>query len=271
MEIAGDLVVRMGRGAASSLLIGIGNPLRGDDGVGPWLVETWGQRRAWRAASHAAAFGAAEGQAGDQLTGLRVLVVDQLLPELAEELAAVRRVLFVDAWRVASNQGARAGRPLQTGSQDAEASRNAPLGSGHRDSDPQRSEPQRSEPRLLPIATADRRAADAAGWGVPAWTPGHHLTAAVLLQLTAGLYGRVPAAHSLLIPATAFAATDPGGGPSRFSASLRIQLPRAWQLLDHWLQQTCVFGVSASGEFERRDCDDTILLFNGSPAAKSPG
>jgi hypothetical protein len=58
-----------------------------------------------------------------------------------------------------------------------------------------------------------------------------------LLQLTECLYGRAPAAQSLLIPATAFAATDPDGGAARFSAGLRIQLPRAWQLLDQWLQQ----------------------------------
>ena len=52
-----------------SLLIGIGNPLRGDDGVG------------WRLA--------------EELGGL---AVHQLTPELAAELAAVDRVLFVDAW-----------------------------------------------------------------------------------------------------------------------------------------------------------------------------
>jgi hypothetical protein len=54
--------------AARPLLIGIGNPLRGDDGVGWHLV------------------------------GERGLCRHQLTPELAEALAAAERVLFVDAW-----------------------------------------------------------------------------------------------------------------------------------------------------------------------------
>jgi len=41
----------------------------------------------------------------------------------------------------------------------------------------------------------------------------------------------------LLIPATAFAVTDPGGGSACFSAGLRMELPRAWLLLDQWLQE----------------------------------
>jgi hypothetical protein len=201
MEIAAGLAVRTGGWPASSLLIGIGNPLRGDDGVGPWLVETWGRRRARRGEVR----GAQRGEGGELLARLQMRVVDQLLPELAEELATVRRVLFVDAWRV--SLGAR------------------PLGSG---------------PRLLPVAAADRRAGSEAAWGsTPGWTPGHHLGPAGLLQLSECLYGRAPAADSLLIPATAFAASDPDAGPARFSAGLRLQLPRAWQLLDHWLESPC--------------------------------
>ena len=209
MEIAGGLVMRTGRGPASSLLIGIGNPLRGDDGVGPWLVETWGRRRAWR--------GEVRGEGPELPARLRVRLVDQLLPELAEELAAVRRVLFVDAWRVVPGAA----------SQDAEPSGGGLLGDG----------PLGSGLRLLPIAAADRRAGSGAGSGVPGWTPGHQLAPALLLQLTEGLYGRAPAAQSLLIPATAFAVTDPGGGSACFSAGLRMELPRAWLLLDQWLQE----------------------------------
>jgi len=217
MEIAGGLVMRTGRGPASSLLIGIGNPLRGDDGVGPWLVETWGRRRAWRGEVRGEECAEECGERPELPARLRVRVVDQLLPELAEELAAVRRVLFVDAWRVVPGAAP----------QHAEPSGGRPLGDG----------PLGSGLRLLPIAAADRRAASGAGSGVPGWTPGHHLAPALLLQLTECLYGRAPAAQSLLIPATAFAATDPGGGAACFSAGLRIQLPRAWQLLDQWLQQ----------------------------------
>jgi Ni,Fe-hydrogenase maturation factor len=54
--------------AATVLLIGIGNPLRGDDGVGWHLV------------------------------GERGLCRHQLTPELIPSLATADRVLFVDAW-----------------------------------------------------------------------------------------------------------------------------------------------------------------------------
>ncbi len=61
---------------ARSLVIGIGNPLRSDDGVGWQLAEEVGG-----------------------------LAVHQLTPELAAELAAVDRVLFVDAWQLALGPG----------------------------------------------------------------------------------------------------------------------------------------------------------------------
>ena len=57
-----------GAGTGGALLIGIGNPLRGDDGVGWHLVEG---------------------------LGLQCL---QLTPELAEAVAAADRLLIVDAW-----------------------------------------------------------------------------------------------------------------------------------------------------------------------------
>ena len=81
------------------LVIGLGNPLRGDDGVGWWLA-----RRARPAAT--------------------VKLVPQLTPELALEVAAARRVLFVDAWCVGQGDGG-AGRnaapllrPLRPGEGD---------------------------------------------------------------------------------------------------------------------------------------------------------
>ncbi|MCP9926299.1 hydrogenase maturation protease [Cyanobium sp. CH-040] len=52
-------------------VIGIGNPLRGDDGVGALLAEQVGGRS-----------------------------VQQLTPELAEELSQLEAVLFIDAWQV---------------------------------------------------------------------------------------------------------------------------------------------------------------------------
>lgn len=63
------------------LVIGIGNPLRGDDGVGALLAE------------QAAVFTAA-----DPAGPVAVRSVQQLTPELAEELAQLDAVLFIDAW-----------------------------------------------------------------------------------------------------------------------------------------------------------------------------
>lgn len=60
-----------------SLIIGYGNTLRGDDGVGPVVAE-WVGRIV---------------DAGRT----RVLVRHQLTPELAEDVAAADRVIFVDA------------------------------------------------------------------------------------------------------------------------------------------------------------------------------
>lgn len=58
------------------LLIGIGNPLRGDDGVGP-------------AVAHAVA--------ALHRDGVRAIAVHQLTPDLAADLAAVDTAILVDA------------------------------------------------------------------------------------------------------------------------------------------------------------------------------
>jgi hydrogenase maturation protease len=60
----------------TALVIGYGNTLRGDDGLGPHTVAA------------VAALG---------LPGVRTRIVQQLLPELAAELAEVRCAIFVDA------------------------------------------------------------------------------------------------------------------------------------------------------------------------------
>jgi hydrogenase maturation protease len=62
---------------AGVLVLGIGNPLRGDDGVG------------WRAASELASRLAA--------CSAQVLPCHQLTPELAQPLAGADRVIFIDA------------------------------------------------------------------------------------------------------------------------------------------------------------------------------
>ncbi|MFZ9228376.1 MAG: hydrogenase maturation protease [Prochlorococcaceae cyanobacterium] len=65
----------------AALVIGIGNPLRSDDGAGALLAE------------QAAVITAADAQGP-----VAVRSVQQLTPELAAELAALEAVLFIDAW-----------------------------------------------------------------------------------------------------------------------------------------------------------------------------
>jgi hydrogenase maturation protease len=65
------------------LVVGYGNPLRGDDGIGP----------------HVAGRIAARG-----FPGVRVLSLVQLVPELAADLAGARLVVFVDA-RIGGEEG----------------------------------------------------------------------------------------------------------------------------------------------------------------------
>jgi hydrogenase maturation protease len=68
-----------GRNLQSAILVlGYGNPLRGDDAVGPQIAQ-------------AVALWA--------LPGVRTLALHQLTPELAAVLAEVRYVLFVDGYR----------------------------------------------------------------------------------------------------------------------------------------------------------------------------
>lgn len=61
---------------ARTLIIGYGNPLRGDDGVGPAVAEVVA---AWK------------------IPDLRARAVAQLVPELVDDLKHAERVLFVDA------------------------------------------------------------------------------------------------------------------------------------------------------------------------------
>ncbi|MCK5828358.1 hydrogenase maturation protease [Candidatus Bipolaricaulota bacterium] len=56
------------------LVIGIGNELRGDDGIGPHVVDALPDR-----------------------PDLETMTVHQLVPELADRIRTARRVLFVDA------------------------------------------------------------------------------------------------------------------------------------------------------------------------------
>lgn len=142
------------------LVIGIGNPLRGDDGVGALLAE------------QAAVFTAA-----DPGGPVAVRSVQQLTPELVEELAQLEDVLFIDAWLT----------------------------------------PDRAEPRLTAIAAA-------AGA-----LESHRLEPAQLLVASQALYGRMPRAHLLQVPAHAL------GHGMELSAELQAVLPAARALLQAWL------------------------------------
>lgn len=64
----------MSAGAAETLVVGIGNDLRGDDAAGPMAAVSVACR-----------------------PGVRVITVHQLTPELSADLARAERVVFVDA------------------------------------------------------------------------------------------------------------------------------------------------------------------------------
>jgi hydrogenase maturation protease len=59
------------------LILACGNPLRSDDGIGPWLAE-WAEERF----------------AGDD--NVRILARQQWTPDLAEDIAHAEHVLFID-------------------------------------------------------------------------------------------------------------------------------------------------------------------------------
>lgn len=71
------VVVSMTQPQTRCLILACGNTLRGDDGVGPWLAE-WAENK-FRLE-----------------TDVRVIVRQQWTPELAEEIARVHSVLFID-------------------------------------------------------------------------------------------------------------------------------------------------------------------------------
>lgn len=89
---------------APLLVIGYGNTLRGDDGVGYQVAEAVAE---W------------------QLPGVRSRAVHQLLPELAEAMAEVKTVVFVDA--VVGNDSVALSTPLEIKIQPVRAKKEASL------------------------------------------------------------------------------------------------------------------------------------------------
>lgn len=97
-----------GTGDARSdvLVVGVGNDLRGDDGAGRAVVEELAARA---------------------VSGMRVIWSHQLVPELAEQIATVDLVIFVDAGHPGTTSTVDV-RPLPPGSPSLGAHQAAPAG-----------------------------------------------------------------------------------------------------------------------------------------------
>lgn len=192
----------------ADLVIGIGNPLRGDDGVGRWLAER------------------AEQLPPGTPTGDPPLVrtVQQLTPELAAELTDARRVLFIDAWwppgqGTGVHQAPAQPQALEAGGDGGGGAAPAVTASNGRPAAP----PSPRLQRLDALTPIHRRALHDDG------AFSHHLDPAGLLAITALLYGAAPEGWQLLVPAFAM--------PHRqgLSLPLRQLLPAAEVQLRHWI------------------------------------
>lgn len=196
-----------------ALVIGIGNPLRSDDGVGWWLA-----RRAER-----------------WLPPSQLRAVQQLTPELSADVAAAARVLFIDAWLVPGISGlvptsAHPGHPDWAGRSagGAEAERVTESATGRGDAI--------AETRWLPMlrnlvpAGLESGSLARAGAQEPLGAFSHQLSPGQLLGLADLLLGGRPQAWVLLVPAFCL---DHGEG---FSQRLRRRLPGAQRLLRQWIQ-----------------------------------
>ncbi len=197
----------MAEGGAD-LVIGIGNPLRGDDGVGWWLAER-----------------AEQLPPGTPTRGpLLVRTVQQLTPELAAELTDVRRVLFIDAWwppgpGTGVHQAPERPQALEAGGDGGSVAALAVTASNGRHT-------PRPSPHLqrLNVLSPERRPAIHEEGAFS-----HHLDPARLLAITALLYGAAPQGWQLLVPAFAM----PHG--QEISPQLHQLLPAAEAQLRHWL------------------------------------
>ena len=98
-KVAGAEVGGALSGGGPRLVIGVGNGLRRDDGAGPRLV--WELARGLRRRSALGRRGLAgrPSPAGQVQETVRLLVRQQLTPDLTMDLARCGAVLFVDAWQ----------------------------------------------------------------------------------------------------------------------------------------------------------------------------
>ncbi|MFN7898679.1 MAG: hypothetical protein ACK5N0_03300 [Synechococcaceae cyanobacterium] len=210
---------------AGDLVIGIGNSLRGDDGVGWWLAQ---RAERW-------------------LPPDRVRAVRQLTPELAAELAAATRVLFLDAWLPPGDSGwlsrpeADVARNRPAG---AEVPGNAPIPAAAGSATvpaPVRSAgwsaPAASEPAAPVLRRLRESGPEAEGATGPLTAFSHQLNPGTLMRMTQLLLGQRPEAWQLLVPAFEL---DHGEG---LSARQRALLPRAETLLRRWIQGEVATGL----------------------------
>ena len=162
----------MRAGPVRSLVIGIGNPLRGDDGI------------AWRLVARL-----------PSQAGLAVRCRQQLTPEMAADLAAVDRLLVIDAW---VGPGERAPLQLQ----------------------------ELAAPGALPqVGAVAETWAGAAPWGGAS----HGISPQALLALSQTLFGQAPRAQQLLLPAHSF------GHGEDISPALAGRLGEARGLIAGWI------------------------------------
>ncbi len=215
-----------GRGLAGDLVIGLGNSLRGDDGVGCWLAQ---RAERW-------------------LPAERVRAVRQLTPELADDLAAAGRVLFIDAWvapgdsgwlsrpeaDLAPNRAAVAEDPVQEPTTAAACSATVPAPASSAGWNAE-SASQPATPLLRRLRLSGPEAEGATGL-LTAFS--HQLNPVTLLRITELLLGHRPEAWQLLVPAFEFAH---GEG---LSARQRALLERAETLLRRWIQGRAATGLT---------------------------
>ena len=186
------------------MVIGMGNPLRGDDGIG------------WRLAARIRA-----------QAGLTVLRRQQLTPELVTELAVVDRVLFLDAL-VDWGDGSAF---LESGETSARGMASAKrLSQGLAQAQTPRLGPAALPLQIRALAALGQQPSQAAWAGAGGWAGGSHgLSPEALLAACQLLGGPAAQAGQLLLPALSF-----GHGAS-LSPGLEALLPEAQRLIQAWI------------------------------------
>jgi Ni,Fe-hydrogenase maturation factor len=202
-----------GPAGADRLVIGIGNPLRGDDGVGRWLAQ----------------------RAGRWLAPAQLRTVQQLTPELAADIALASRVLFIDAWLVPGGGG------LAATTEQHGAGAGAGRSSRGAQSDRPAAQPQVRPDAMAPspwipvVRSLEPALQQGIDTGEPLGAFSHQLSPGQLLAISQLLLGCQPQAWQLLVPAFVL------GHGEGFSPQLTRLLPGAERLLRRWIERSGSF------------------------------